>query len=60
MDVSIMPVLIVFLFANLFGGAIAGSTGDYLQFLLPRTPHHGAVQHRLLSASHSTPMSRRA
>ena len=35
MDVTIMPVLMVFLFANLFGGAIAGSTGDYLQFLLP-------------------------
>ena len=31
MDVTIMPVLIVFLFSSLFGGA----TGDYLQFLLP-------------------------
>lgn len=35
MDVTILPVLIVFLFANPFGGAVAGSTSDYLQFLLP-------------------------
>lgn len=35
MDVTVMPILIVFLFTSLFGGAIAGSTDDYLQFLLP-------------------------
>jgi ABC-2 type transport system permease protein len=34
-DVTLTPVLIVFLFTYMFGGAIAGSTGDYLQFLLP-------------------------
>jgi ABC-2 type transport system permease protein len=34
-DVTLTPVLLVFLFTYLFGGAIAGSTGDYLQFLLP-------------------------
>ena len=35
-DVTLTPVLIVFLFTYMFGGAIAGSTRDYLQFLLPR------------------------
>ena len=35
LDVTLMPVLIVFLFTYMFGGAIAGSTGDYLQLLLP-------------------------
>jgi ABC-2 type transport system permease protein len=34
-DVTLTPVLLVFLFTYMFGGAIAGSTGDYLQFLLP-------------------------
>jgi ABC-2 type transport system permease protein len=35
LDVTLTPVLLVFLFTYMFGGAIAGSTGDYLQFLLP-------------------------
>ena len=34
-DVTLTPVLLVFLFTYMFGGAIAGSPGDYLQFLLP-------------------------
>src|SRR5918995_6590868 len=34
-DVTLTPVLLVFLFTYMFGGAIAGSTGDYLQYLLP-------------------------
>ena len=34
-DVTITPVLLVFLFTYMFGGAIAGSAADYLQFLLP-------------------------
>jgi ABC-2 type transport system permease protein len=34
-DVTLTPVLLVFLFNYMFGGAIAGSTADYLQFLLP-------------------------
>jgi ABC-2 type transport system permease protein len=34
-DVTITPVLFVLLFTYLFGGAITGSTGEYLQFLLP-------------------------
>jgi ABC-2 type transport system permease protein len=34
-DVTMTPVLFVLMFTYMFGGAIAGSTGDYLQFLLP-------------------------
>jgi ABC-2 type transport system permease protein len=36
-DVIGMPVLFTLMFTYLFGGAIAGSTGGYLQFLLPGT-----------------------
>jgi ABC-2 type transport system permease protein len=35
LDVTITPVMFVLLFTYLFGGAIAGSTGDYLDFILP-------------------------
>ena len=35
MDVTITPVLFTLMFTYMFGGAIAGSTGEYLQFLLP-------------------------
>jgi daunorubicin/doxorubicin transport system permease protein len=34
-DVSAFPIMFVLLFTYLFGGALAGSTGDYLQQLLP-------------------------
>ena len=34
-DVTLTPVLFVLMFTYMFGGAIAGSTGEYLQFLLP-------------------------
>jgi ABC-2 type transport system permease protein len=34
-DVTLTPVLFVLMFTYIFGGAIAGSTGEYLQFLLP-------------------------
>jgi ABC-2 type transport system permease protein len=34
-DVTLTPVLFTLMFTYLFGGAIAGSTGDYLQYLLP-------------------------
>ena len=34
-DVTITPVLFLLMFTYLFGGAVAGSTSDYLQFLLP-------------------------
>ncbi len=34
-DVTITPVLFLLMFTYLFGGALAGSTDAYLQFLLP-------------------------
>src|SRR3712207_3063615 len=34
-DVTITPVLFLLMFTYLFGGAVAGGTGEYLQFLLP-------------------------
>ncbi|WAX59154.1 ABC transporter permease [Jatrophihabitans cynanchi] len=36
-DVLGIPILFTLLFTYLFGGALAGSTHDYLQFLLPGT-----------------------
>lgn len=34
-DVTLFPIMFTLMFTYLFGGAIAGSTGEYLQFLLP-------------------------
>ena len=34
-DFSFQPIMFVLLFTYVFGGAIAGSTGDYLTFALP-------------------------
>lgn len=34
-DVTAFPIMFTVLFTYLFGGAISGSTGEYLQFLLP-------------------------
>lgn len=36
-DVIAIPVIFTLLFTFLFGGALAGSTGAYIQFLLPGT-----------------------
>jgi ABC-2 type transport system permease protein len=36
-DVIFIPVLFTLMFTYLFGGALSGSTGDYLRFLLPGT-----------------------
>jgi ABC-2 type transport system permease protein len=35
LDVTITPVMFVLMFTYLFGGAIEGSTREYLQFILP-------------------------
>jgi ABC-2 type transport system permease protein len=35
LDVTITPVMFVVMFTYLFGGAIAGSTGEYLEYILP-------------------------
>jgi ABC-2 type transport system permease protein len=34
-DVTLTPVLFTVMFTYMFGGAIAGSTGEYLHFILP-------------------------
>ena len=34
-DVTAFPIIMTLMFTYLFGGAIAGSTGEYLQFFLP-------------------------
>ena len=34
-DVTAFPIMFLLMFTYLFGGAIAGSVGEYLQFLLP-------------------------
>ncbi|WP_067495226.1 ABC transporter permease [Actinoplanes sp. TFC3] len=34
-DVTIQPALFLIIFVYIFGGAVSGSTHDYLQFLLP-------------------------
>ena len=36
-DVTLTPVLFTVMFTYLYGGAISGSTSEYLQFLLPGT-----------------------
>jgi ABC-2 type transport system permease protein len=35
LDVTITPVLFLLMFTYLFGGAVSGSTGSYLQYILP-------------------------
>ena len=34
-DVTAFPIIMVLMFTYLFGGALAGSLGEYIQFLLP-------------------------
>src|SRR3712207_8259200 len=35
LDVTITPVMFVLMFTYLFGGALAGTTGEYLDYILP-------------------------
>ncbi|MEU6428279.1 ABC transporter permease [Microbispora sp. NPDC046973] len=49
LDLSVQPIMFLLLFTYVFGGAIAGSTGDYLQFALP-----GLVAQNMLFASMTT------
>ncbi|MGI9193682.1 MAG: ABC transporter permease [Actinomycetota bacterium] len=35
LDVTITPILFVVMFTYIFGGALSGSTGEYLKYLLP-------------------------
>jgi oleandomycin transport system permease protein len=36
-DVTLQPIIFLVLFVYVFGGAVSGSTHDYLQFVLPST-----------------------
>src|ERR1044072_1334782 len=49
LDFSIQPIMFLVLFTYVFGGAIAGSTADYLTFGLP-----GIIVQNLLFASLNT------
>ncbi|MFC4586897.1 ABC transporter permease [Sphaerisporangium corydalis] len=49
LDLSVQPIMFLVLFTYVFGGAIAGSTGDYLQFSLP-----GLVVQNMLFATLTT------
>src|SRR3712207_349970 len=35
LDATITPVMFVLMFTYLFGGAVSGSTGEYLDYILP-------------------------
>ena len=49
-DVTLQPAIFLVIFVYIFGGAVAGSTQTYLQFLLPgilaQTIAHGCHRHR--------------
>ena len=49
LDFSVQPVMFLLLFTYVFGGAIAGSTGDYLTFGLP-----GIIVQNMLFATLNT------
>lgn len=49
LDLSVQPIMFLLLFTYVFGGAIAGSTTDYLQFSLP-----GLVVQNMLFATLTT------
>ncbi len=49
LDLSVQPIMFLLLFTYVFGGAIAGSTGEYLQFSLP-----GLVAQNMLFATLTT------
>ena len=42
-DVTVFPIMFTLLFTFLFGGALAGSTVDYIQFLLPGILVQGVI-----------------
>jgi len=43
LDVTLQPIMFIVLFVYLFGGAVAGSTHDYLQYVLPALIAMGVV-----------------
>jgi oleandomycin transport system permease protein len=49
LDLSIQPIMFVLLFTYVFGGAISGSPGEYLKFMLP-----GIIVQNMLFATMTT------
>ena len=49
LDLSVQPIMFLLLFTYVFGGAISGSVGDYLQFSLP-----GLIVQNMLFATLTT------
>ena len=56
LDVTITPVMFVLMFTYLFGGAIAGSTGDYLDYILPGILVMWCCSQLSIPGSRSTPI----
>ena len=54
LDVTITPVMFVLMFTYLFGGAIAGSTSEYRDFVIPGVLVMAVVSTTVYSASRST------
>lgn len=50
LDLSVQPIMFLLLFTYVFGGAISGSTGDYLQFALPGLLVQNALFYTLSTA----------
>ncbi|MFJ2029777.1 ABC transporter permease [Streptosporangium sp. NPDC087985] len=50
LDLSIQPIMFLLLFTYVFGGAISGSTGEYLQFALPGLLVQNALFYTLSTA----------
>jgi len=50
LDLSIQPIMFLLLFTYVFGSAISGSTGDYLQFALPGLLVQNALFYTLSTA----------
>jgi ABC-2 type transport system permease protein len=54
-DVTLTPVLFVLMFTYMFGGAIAGSTGEYCSFFSPASSSCRCCSPPSTRASPSTP-----
>ncbi|WP_127782974.1 ABC transporter permease [Rhodococcus sp. X156] len=50
-DVTAFPIMFTLLFTFLFGGALAGSTEDYIQFLLPGILVQGVIMITMYTGS---------
>lgn len=61
LDVTLQPIIFVLLFVYVFGGAVSGSTHDYLQYVLPAIMVQTVLFSSLsIGVNLNTPTSRRA